>query len=62
MENLLWYKKAEQNWNEAFPLVNGQLDAMVFVGIETTHYGLNHDTLWNGYHKNIIRIGDKTLL
>lgn len=62
MENLLWYKKAEQNWNEAFPLVNGQLDAMVFGGIETTHYGLNHDTLWNGYPKNIIRIGGKTLL
>lgn len=51
MENLLWYKKAAQNWNEALPLGNGQLGAMVFGGIETAHYGLNHDTLWSGYPK-----------
>ena len=52
MENLLWYKRPAQNWNEALPLGNGQLGAMVFGGVETAQYGLNHDTLWSGYPKD----------
>lgn len=51
MENLLWYKSPARNWNEALPLGNGQLGAMVFGGIETAQYSLNHDTLWSGYSK-----------
>lgn len=52
MENLLWYKRPAQNWNEALPLGNGQIGAMVFGGVETAQYGLNHDTLWSGYPKD----------
>ena len=49
METILWYKKPASNWNEALPLGNGQLGAMVFGGISKVRYGLNHDTLWSGY-------------
>lgn len=47
----LWYKKAATNWNEALPLGNGRLGAMVYGGTDisknqTEVVQLNEDTLW----------------
>ena len=47
--NLLWYKQPAANWNEALPLGNGRLGAMVFGDPVHERITLNEDTLWSGY-------------
>ena len=47
--NLLWYKSGARSWNEALPLGNGRLGAMVFGGAADERVCLNEDTLWSGY-------------
>lgn len=47
--NVLWYKQGAASWNEALPLGNGRLGAMVFGGAENEKLCLNEDTLWSGY-------------
>jgi len=47
----LWYKKPahiKYGWDEALPLGNGRLGAMVFGGIETERLQLNEDSVWYG--------------
>lgn len=44
----LWYDKPAGSWNEALPVGNGRLGAMVFGGMETERIQLNDDTLWAG--------------
>jgi alpha-L-fucosidase 2 len=44
----LWYNKPAQNWNEALPLGNGRIGAMVFGRIEEELIQLNEETLWSG--------------
>ena len=46
--NVLWYRQEAQNWNEALPLGNGRLGAMVFGGAREEKICLNEDTLWSG--------------
>ncbi|WP_086949106.1 glycoside hydrolase N-terminal domain-containing protein [Sphingobacterium sp. JB170] len=45
----LWYNKPAIAWEEALPLGNAKMGAMVFGGLETEHYQLNDNTLWSGY-------------
>ena len=47
--NLLWYKQPAASWNEALPLGNGRLGAMVFGDPAHERITLNEDTLWSGY-------------
>lgn len=47
--NLLWYRQAAYNWNEALPLGNGRIGAMVYGGALNERICLNEDTLWSGY-------------
>lgn len=47
--NILWYKQEALSWNEALPLGNGRLGAMVFGGAAKERYALNEDTLWSGH-------------
>ena len=47
--NLLWYKRPAANWNEALPLGNGRLGAMVWGDPVHERITLNEDTLWSGY-------------
>jgi len=47
--NLLWYKQPAANWNEALPLGNGRLGAMVYGDPMHERICLNEDTLWSGY-------------
>ena len=48
MARRLWYKFPASDWNEALPLGNGSLGAMVFGGAEKEKICLNEDTLWSG--------------
>lgn len=44
----LIYNKPAKNWNEALPLGNGRIGAMLFGGASIEHIDLNEDTLWSG--------------
>ena len=44
----LWYKQPARNWNEALPLGNGRLGAMVFGKVDEELIQLNEETLWSG--------------
>ena len=46
--NLLWYRQGAARWEEALPLGNGRLGAMVFGGVAQERLQLNEDTLWAG--------------
>jgi alpha-L-fucosidase 2 len=45
---LLWYAQPAREWNEALPLGNGRLAAMVFGGVERERVQLNEETFWSG--------------
>jgi len=47
-ELFLWYDQPAANWNEALPVGNGRLGAMVFGGVETERIQFNEETLWDG--------------
>lgn len=52
-ENLrLWYNKPAADWNEALPLGNGRLGAMVFGIPSIEHLQLNEETIWAGSPNN----------
>lgn len=44
----LWYQQPATDWNEALPLGNGKLGAMVFGGVDTDRFQLNEETIWDG--------------
>ncbi|HTN20957.1 MAG TPA: glycoside hydrolase family 95 protein [Pelobium sp.] len=46
--NTLWYTKPANNWNEALPIGNGRLGAMIFGGVADELIQLNEATLWTG--------------
>ncbi|MEI7730310.1 MAG: glycoside hydrolase N-terminal domain-containing protein [Verrucomicrobiota bacterium] len=45
----LWYTTPAKKWDEALPLGNGRLGAMVFGGVTNEHFQLNEDTLVSDY-------------
>lgn len=45
----LWHDHPASVWEEALPLGNGKLGAMVFGGIQNEVLQLNDNTLWSGY-------------
>ncbi len=42
----LWYKQPAKEWEEALPLGNGRIGAMVFGEPSTEHIQLNDDSMW----------------
>ena len=44
----LWYREAAANWNEALPVGNGRLGAMIFGGAARDRIQLNEETVWSG--------------
>ncbi len=48
-KNVLWYRESAKVWEEALPLGNGRLGAMVFGGVADERIQLNENTLWDGY-------------
>lgn len=50
----LWYEQAAQHWEEALPLGNGRLGAMVYGGVTRDNIQLNENTFWaGGPHNNL---------
>jgi alpha-L-fucosidase 2 len=50
---VLWYDKPAQEWNEALPIGNGRLGAMIFGGAGEELIQLNEQTLWTGGPVNL---------
>ena len=44
----LYYQQPAANWNEALPLGNGRIGAMVFGGAALDRLQINEDSLWSG--------------
>jgi alpha-L-fucosidase 2 len=51
----LWHTHAASKWDEANPIGNGRLGAMVYGGIDQEHLQLNENTLYSGYpgHRDV---------
>ncbi|KKI89397.1 alpha-L-fucosidase [Bacillus sp. SA1-12] len=47
----LTYQTSAKTWNEALPIGNGRLGAMIFGGVDLERLQLNEDTLWSGSPK-----------
>lgn len=50
---VLWYKQPAKDWNEALPIGNGRLGAMIFGRVDTELIQLNEQTLWTGGPVNL---------
>jgi alpha-L-fucosidase 2 len=48
----LWYRKPAGVWEEALPIGNGRLGAMIFGGVADERIQLNEDTLWAGFSRD----------
>jgi alpha-L-fucosidase 2 len=49
----LWYDKPAARWEqEALPIGNGRLGAMIYGGVDHEHIQFNEDTLWIGDEKD----------
>lgn len=46
---VLWYEQPAKDWNEALPIGNGRLGAMVFGNYHREIIQLNEESLWAGY-------------
>ena len=44
----LWYRKPAEIWEEALPLGNGRLGAMVFGGVDSEWIQVNEESMWYG--------------
>lgn len=58
----LWYNQPATAWDEALPVGNGRLGAMVFGGVNTERLQLNEETVWTGKPENFINPGAKEAL
>ena len=50
--NILWYLNSAKVWEEALPIGNGRMGAMIFGGVADERMQLNESTLWDGYPLN----------
>ena len=53
MENTLYFTKKAKYFEEALPVGNGRIGAMVYGDFKTEKLVLNEDTLWSGYPKDL---------
>ena len=58
----LCYNTPAADWNEALPLGNGSIGAMVFGNPDGETIALNHDTLWSGRPNNRVNTAVKDAL
>lgn len=47
-EDRLWYRKPAGQWEEALPLGNGRLGAMIFGETDKEHIQVNEESMWYG--------------
>ena len=50
----LWYRQPATQWNEALPIGNGRLAAMVFGGVASERIQLNEESIWAGEKRDRI--------
>ncbi|HWA24028.1 MAG TPA: glycoside hydrolase family 95 protein, partial [Lacunisphaera sp.] len=53
----LWYPQPAAKWEEALPVGNGRMGAMIFGGTAEERIQFNEDTLWLGKPHNYVRVG-----
>lgn len=53
MKNTLFYTKKAKYFEEALPVGNGRMGAMVYGNLRRERLSLNEDTLWSGYPKDL---------
>ncbi|MCF0051822.1 glycoside hydrolase family 95 protein [Dyadobacter sp. LJ53] len=53
----LWYKQPSKQWEDALPVGNGSLAAMVYGGVESERIQFNEETLWTGEPRSYARKG-----
>ncbi|MCW3108814.1 MAG: alpha-L-fucosidase [Segetibacter sp.] len=58
----LWFTHPAANWNEALPVGNGRLGAMVFGGITSERLQLNEETVWTGKDVDFVNPAAKAAL
>ena len=46
--DILWYAKPAINFNEALPIGNGRMGAMMYGRVQSEYISLNEQTLWSG--------------
>ena len=44
----LWYRQPAKEWEEALPLGNGRMGAMVYGGVDKEHLQMNEESMWYG--------------
>jgi alpha-L-fucosidase 2 len=47
----IWFTRPASSWNEALPVGNGRLGAMIFGGIERERLELNEESVWTGQQR-----------
>ncbi|HLO83341.1 MAG TPA: glycoside hydrolase family 95 protein, partial [Chitinophagaceae bacterium] len=58
-DNLLWYTSPAKQWNNALPLGNGRMGAMVFGDPNRERIQLNEESLWAGTRVNDLNPSSK---
>jgi len=53
----LWYKKPSSQWEDALPIGNGKLAAMVYGGVASERIQFNEETLWAGQPRSYAHPG-----
>src|SRR5689334_9336417 len=53
----LWYTTPAAQWEEALPIGNGHMGAMIFGGVVDERIQFNEDTLWTGEPHDYVRQG-----
>lgn len=53
----LWYTSPAGQWEEALPIGNGHMGAMIFGGVVNERIQFNQDTLWTGQPHDYVRQG-----
>lgn len=61
-ELILWYPRPATEWEEALPIGNGRIGAMIYGGAEREQLQLNEETLWAGEPGNNVSYGFKEIL
>src|SRR3982751_6194986 len=56
-DSRLWFAQPAGPWEEALPIGNGRLGAMIFGGTADERIQFNEDTLWTGKPHDYVRTG-----
>ncbi|RZF59911.1 glycoside hydrolase family 95 protein [Sphingobacterium corticibacterium] len=56
-QNRLWYNTPAREWEEALPIGNGRMGAMIFGGDTVEEVQFNEETLWTGQPRNYNKKG-----